>query len=445
MQAFPTSAVPGRLHGVVHHYAWGSRTSIARLQGRTVPTELPEAELWFGAHEQAPSMLEHDGRRVPLDRVVADDPVGTLGARLAAGPARLPFLVKVLAAAEPLSLQLHPDAAQAAEGFAAEEAAGIPRAADQRRFRDPWPKPEVLVALEPFSALCGLRSAAEVVEILDRLAVVALAPVVARLRAHGDDGYGAAIADLLRLDRPERAALVTDLAVAARREHALLGPMAEVVADLATRYPSDAGVGVALLLRHHELAPGDALAVAPGVPHAYLHGTGLEVMGASDNVLRGGLTTKHVDVDEFCRLLATDTSLPTTADAALDRVDQVGPQRRRRDDPVTLPTSSARSTEWIAVELLGDLTELLRAHRRAQLASSARSRAASAASSAAVAAMRSRVGDARVGVGAAVDLAGEHDRRGRWTADDRRVEPSTAATSMSSLSAAENTTNAPPW
>jgi mannose-6-phosphate isomerase len=308
MQAFPTSAVPGRLHGVVRHYAWGSRTSIARLQGRTAPTELPEAELWFGAHEQAPSMLEHDGRRVPLDRVVADDPVGTLGARLAAGPARLPFLVKVLAAAEPLSLQLHPDAAQAAEGFAAEEAAGIPRAADQRRFRDPWPKPEVLVALEPFSALCGLRSAAEVVEILDRLAVVALAPVVARLRAHGDDGYGAAIADLLRLDRPERAALVTDLAVAARREHALLGPMAEVVADLATRYPSDAGVGVALLLRHHELAPGDALAVAPGVPHAYLHGVGLEVMGASDNVLRGGLTTKHVDVDEFCRLLATDTS-----------------------------------------------------------------------------------------------------------------------------------------
>jgi mannose-6-phosphate isomerase len=309
-----TQVVAGRLHGVVQHYAWGSRTAIARLQGRSTPSSEPEAELWFGAHEQAPSLLEQDGGMVPLNRVIAEAPDAALGGDLAArGGARLPFLVKILAAAEPLSLQLHPGAADAAAGFATEEAAGVPRDAAARRYRDPWPKPEALVALEPFAALCGLRPVDECIAVLDRLGIGALDTTAEILRRDGEQGYAPAVAALLRMPEDMRRGLVGEVTASARRDADALGPVTQVVADLATRHPADPGVLAAVLLRHHALDPGEALTVAPGTPHAYLHGVGLEVMGASDNVLRGGLTPKHVDVDEFCRLLATDTAAPVRA------------------------------------------------------------------------------------------------------------------------------------
>lgn len=325
-EARPEVAGDGRclavLEPTVRAYAWGSRTFLAGLRGRPVPSAEPEAELWFGAHPSGPAVLQRAGAPVPLDVAIAADPVGELGTRHAAS-GRLPFLVKLLAADAPLSIQVHPDAAAAAAGFAAEEAAGVPRDAAARRFPDPWAKPEVLVALTPVRARCGLRA-------LDDLAptLAALAPT---LVGRGD--AGALVRDLLGRSAVDAAALVADATAAAERvaDDAPLGVRqdAATLRELAARYPGDVGCLVALLLVPVALAPGEALVVPPGTLHAYLEGAGLEVMGASDNVLRAGLTSKHVDraaLLEVADLVAAPPSRPATvADGAWHRSAPLGP------------------------------------------------------------------------------------------------------------------------
>lgn len=283
-----------RLRNAVRAYAWGSRTAIASLQGRPVPSPGPEAELWVGAHPGDPSRLERDG--TPLTEVIAAAPEATLGAEVVAryGP-RLPYLLKLLAAAEPLSLQAHPDPEQAAKGFAAEEAAGVPRDAPHRRYVDPHHKPELLVAVTEFRALCGFRRPQAAAETLAGLGVAALEPVVARLR---DGELAAAVRALLEWPQERRAQLVGEVAAAAEAI-----PQRALVQRLAAAYPGDVGVVVALLLNHVTLAPGEAIFMPAGNLHAYLGGVGVEVMAASDNVLRGGLTPKYVDVPELLRVL----------------------------------------------------------------------------------------------------------------------------------------------
>jgi mannose-6-phosphate isomerase len=236
---------------------------------------------------------------------VAAAPEVELGRRAVAehGP-QLPFLLKVLAAEQPLSLQAHPDPVQAQEGFAREDAAGVPRDAPQRNYRDPHPKPELLCALTPFDALCGFRPAAEALAVLDALAVPALAPACERLAAGGAEGLRDAFTWLLTLPAPARAPLVTATAAAAARRTS--GRFADAFAwtvRFAASYPGDPGVVVALLLRLVHLAPGEALYLPAGNLHAYLRGLGVEIMASSDNVLRGGLTPKHVDVPELLRVL----------------------------------------------------------------------------------------------------------------------------------------------
>jgi mannose-6-phosphate isomerase len=294
------------LENTVQPYAWGSRTAIAELRGEPVPSPGPEAELWMGAHPAAPSRIVRAGVRTSLAEVVARAPEVELGARAMAehGP-RLPFLLKVLAAEEPLSLQAHPDPLQAREGFDREEAAGIPRDAPGRNFRDPHAKPELLCALSPFEALCGFRPAAEALEILDAIESPALDPVRERLAGpDAPDALREAFTLLSTLPRDARAPLVEAAAAAARR----LGPAALDGAfawteRLAAPHPADPGVVIALLLRRVRLAPGEALFLPAGSLHLYLHGVGVEVMASSDNVLRGGLTPKHVDVPELLRVI----------------------------------------------------------------------------------------------------------------------------------------------
>lgn len=286
-----------RLRNPVRGYAWGSRSVIARLQGRAVPSPGPEAELWVGAHPAGPSTIEATG--VPLAARIAAAPDELLSPPVVArfGP-RLPYLLKLLAADAPISLQAHPDAARAAAGYAAEEAAGVPRDARHRRYVDPYHKPELLVAVTEFRALCGFRDPIASAELLAGLGVSALAPVVAELRA-GD--LAGAVCRLLTIrggHGGEGEALVAEVAAAAagRPEYAL-------VTDLAEAYPGDAGGIVALLLHLVTLAPGEAIFMPAGNLHTYLSGTGVEVMAASDNVLRGGLTPKPVDVPELLRVL----------------------------------------------------------------------------------------------------------------------------------------------
>lgn len=289
------------LTGAIRPYAWGSRTAIARLQGRATPSDGPEAELWLGAHPGDPSTVEGPDGPVSLADLIAGDPAGQLGAAVADEfGVRLPYLMKVLAADAPLSLQAHPDMAQAQAAYAAQQA----DPAAPRNYTDAFHKPEMLVALTPFDALCGFRAPEVSAAVLDALGLDRLAPVVAGLRS-GVGGLAGAVRTLLSWPAEDRPRLVREAVAAAgthRDDHPYAAGFA-LVADLAAHYPGDPGVLVALLLNQVRLAPGEAIWMPAGNLHAYLAGTGVEIMAASDNVLRGGLTPKRVDVDELLRVL----------------------------------------------------------------------------------------------------------------------------------------------
>jgi len=292
------------LDGPVRGYAWGSRTALAELRGRSAPSQTPEAELWLGAHPASPAVLHWEHGPTPLTEVITKDPDAVLGAAVARRyGSRLPFLLKVLAAAQPLSLQAHPDAGQAAAGYAAEEAAGVAPDAPERTYVDASHKPELLVAVGPFDALCGFRDPGDSADLLAALGVPALAGTVAALRSPDPAvALRAAVHGLLTMPAAASATLVGEVVAAAgplaggHSSYALAGALAE-------RYPGDVGVVVAMLLNRVRLAPGDAVWMPAGNLHAYLAGVGVEIMAASDNVLRGGLTPKHVNVPELLRVL----------------------------------------------------------------------------------------------------------------------------------------------
>lgn len=293
------------LHGAIRPYAWGSHTAIAALQGRAMPSETPEAELWFGAHQAAPSHLDSG---VSLPEFISQQPQGVLGEEtVAAFGERLPFMLKVLAAEQPLSLQAHPDSEQARDGFDRQNAEGVPIDSPQRSYVDAHHKPELLCAVSRFEALCGFRDPLHSADVIERLGVPGLESVVALLRQ--DDpaqGLRESVTYLLTLTAEHRADLVQQTIAAATTLADSDTPDAAdyaMVVDIGKRYPKDSGTVVALLLNHLFLEPGDAIYMPAGNLHAYLSGVGLEVLASSDNVLRGGLTPKHVDVPELLRVL----------------------------------------------------------------------------------------------------------------------------------------------
>ncbi|WAB81861.1 mannose-6-phosphate isomerase, class I [Microcella daejeonensis] len=281
-----------RIDNTPRDYAWGSATAIAELLG-TVPSGRPEAELWLGAHPGSPARIVEGAPDADLaEWAAAHRPEG-----------RLPFLLKVLAAAAPLSLQAHPTLAQAAEGFARERAQGIPIDAAHRNYKDPFHKPELLVAVsDPFRALAGFRPVSASRAELAAMDDPRLAPLVERLTT--DTALGAVFTWLIARERG------VDGAVAAITEHAqrVGGDAAasegmRTAAILARHYPGDPGIAISLLMHTVLLAPGEALYLPAGNLHAYVEGLGIELMAASDNVLRGGLTPKHVDVPELMSVL----------------------------------------------------------------------------------------------------------------------------------------------
>lgn len=286
-----------RLSNPIRRYDWGSTSAIPDLLG-VPPDGDPQAELWIGAHPDSPSILP-DGRR--LDDVVRADPVGLLGPAVhGAFGDRLPYLAKILAAAVNLSLQVHPDADQAAAGFAEEEARGIPRDARERRYKDPFHKPEMVIALERFEALCGWRDPQQTRPLIAALAVdhPLWGQFDGMLVGETAEALQGAVAWLLD-GQPDLDGLVAAVGEAAARHSDT--PELRTIADLASRHPGDPGVVVALLLNRVTLARGEALHLTAGNVHAYLRGTAVEVMAASDNVLRAGLTSKHVDPAELLR------------------------------------------------------------------------------------------------------------------------------------------------
>ncbi|MEZ5165623.1 MAG: mannose-6-phosphate isomerase, class I [Acidimicrobiales bacterium] len=344
---------PQLLAGALQGYDWGSETFIPEFLGR--PGDgTPVAEVWFGAHPLAPALVGPERR--PLDAVIAADPAGELGADVAARYGELPFLVKVLAATSPLSLQVHPTAAQAAEGFAREERRGIPRSSAQRSFRDPHHKPELICALTDFEALCGFRDPATTLALYDRLAVVELAPVARMLAADPTAaGLAEVVAWLLHLGPADAAPMVAALA-AADTASAADDPdtrLRAVLASLARRFPADAGVVVATLLELVTLRPGDGLHLGAGRLHSYLRGAAVEVMASSDNVVRGGLTSKHVDVDTLLELVDT-TPTPVAVstpvvEGGVARYPSPPPSSRRCASTSTVPSRSIRvPPSWCA-------------------------------------------------------------------------------------------------
>ncbi len=267
--------------GVLRRYDWGSTSLIQRLVGAASDGR-PAAELWFGAHAGDPS----PALGTTLDRVLADG-----------GEPALPFLVKILAAEKALSIQVHPNRAQAEAGYDREEAAGIPLDARERNYVDRNHKPELLCALTPFEALCGFRPVAETLALLGDIAAPELDFVADLLQR--PDGLRAAFTAVLTHSEPG------PIIAAVRSRATPDGPLRPQYL-IAEHFPDDIGLVVALLLNYVRLDPGQAIYLAAGNVHCYLRGMGVEVMASSDNVLRCGVTSKHIDVPEL--LAITDFS-----------------------------------------------------------------------------------------------------------------------------------------
>lgn len=290
------------LRGTLIHYPWGTFDTIHDLLG-TEPDGRPVAEFWLGAHSSAPSGLAD----TTLDQALRDRPE-LLGSRsVAEFGSQLSYLMKVLSARHPLSLQAHPSRPLAEEGFAAEEAAGIPLTAPHRVYKDNWPKPEILVALEQFHTLCGFRDPATTVALFEALEVgPPIERVLGPLRARGGQaGLQEVFLQVLALKESQADVVDAVLAAAISRRHETgqLGDFARTALELDDAFPRDPGIIAALLMNRVLLAPGQGLYTQAGVMHAHLRGTGIEVMASSDNVIRGGLTTKHIAVDELVRVV----------------------------------------------------------------------------------------------------------------------------------------------
>lgn len=300
-----------RLTNTIRDYAWGSSGAISDLLGAT-PTGKPEAEMWLGAHPSAPSQATSTGAPTSqgLDELIAADPLGLLGPEVARKYGQLPFLVKVLSAGKPLSIQVHPTAEQATDGFAAENAAGLALDAPHRNYRDASHKPEMIYALTDFAALSGFRSPAQSAALFRELGAVLdqqhaqTCERIAELLSHPDEATALSttcqylLGDLLEPGKLVAAAVAAVQGNPGLAEHISLAELPKINGH----YPNDIGVLVSLLLNLVVLAPGQAIYLDAGNVHAYLRGLGVEVMANSDNVLRGGLTPKHIDVPELLRI-----------------------------------------------------------------------------------------------------------------------------------------------
>ena len=297
------------LRNAVRPYAWGSRTTIPELLGREVPAPHPEAELWMGAHPGDPSrVVGRDGQERSLLELIEADPHAHLGAECARRwHNRLPFLLKILAVEEPLSMQAHPSAEQSAEGHAREEAAGIPRDAPNRNYPDPTAKPELVCALTEFHALAGFREPSRTIKLLRAVETPGLAKYTELLAAQPDSaGMRALFTTWITLPQASLDELlpeVLDACVLHVKKHGEFDAECRTILELGEGHPRDAGVLAALLLNRLTLRAGEAIYLPAGNLHLYLHGTAVEILANSDNILRCGLTPKHVDVPELLRVV----------------------------------------------------------------------------------------------------------------------------------------------
>ena len=291
-----------RIHGARQSYAWGTKDSIPAIL-REASDDQPFAEYWLGAHPLGDAVVEGGAH---LSEVLTAHPELLGEATVEAFDGQLPFLMKLLSAGSPLSLQAHPSRAQAEHGYAQESLKGIPLSSPERSFKDDWPKPEAIIALEPFEGLVGFRDPIHTAELFEALGLgEGLASVIGPLRDRTTTpALQEVFLDVLSLG--ERRHLVDELLGAAVKHldaPGEVGIFARTAVELDEHFPGDPGILAALLLNRFTLQTGEALTLGAGVMHAYLRGTGVEVMANSDNVLRGGLTKKHIDVDALLQVV----------------------------------------------------------------------------------------------------------------------------------------------
>jgi len=291
------------LKNPIQEYAWGSRTAIADLLGEPTPSQKPQAELWIGAHPKAASEVLHDNQWIPLPKWIEYAPEDILGPTVAKRfQGKLPFLLKVLAAEMPLSIQAHPNIEQADEGFVRENALQIPFDAPTRNYRDNNHKPELICALTPFWGLKGFRKTADILELMKQIALTKLLYESKCLEENASNRLERFFRKLLTMDKQTQTRLVGEVVRAAEKLSSK-DTAFDWVVRLNQNYPSDIGVISPLFLNLIMLQPGEAMFIQAGTLHAYLRGTGIELMANSDNVLRGGLTPKHIDIDELTKIL----------------------------------------------------------------------------------------------------------------------------------------------
>ena len=297
------------LENPVQEYAWGSKTAIQALLGESDSLKRPMAELWMGAHPKAPSKVSVDGKWEFLPEVIEKNPESILGKRVAENFSnKLPFLFKVLAADTPLSIQVHPDIMQARAGFARDNRLGIELNAPHRNYKDENHKPEILCALTPFQVLKGFREIEEILGLAYKITSSILADELALFRKRPDThGLKRFFTALMTMSKAQQKLVVNESARLAKKL-ADKDEMFDWVVRLDQEYPGDIGVLSPVILNLTQLGPGEAIYLPAGELHSYLRGVGIELMSNSDNVLRGGLTPKHVDVVELLKIVKFETS-----------------------------------------------------------------------------------------------------------------------------------------
>lgn len=302
-----------RLHNRIQHYDWGDTGLIPRFLGKDNPGEEPWAELWMGIHPGAPSEAKGREQSLSLKDLIEGHGGTLLGEEAYARFGTLPFLYKVLAAGRPVSIQAHPNLEQARQGWKRENAEGLPPGAPNRNYKDPNHKPEILCALTPFRAMCGFRKREEIKQRLRALNAPVLEGILPCLEDNSENGLRDFLRALLSLDAEKRAGL-TDYTGKAlpglSREYPQYRIEWELISSLIHFYPGDPGIIAPLYLNTFDLEAGQAIFVPAGILHAYAQGLGIELMANSDNVLRGGLTSKHVDVPELLRILSFSPFMP---------------------------------------------------------------------------------------------------------------------------------------
>jgi len=297
------------LEGTLKHYDWGSKTSIPELRG-IPPSGEPEAELWFGSENN------------------------------------FPWLVKILAIQKPLSLQLHPNTEQAARGFETEEARGIKQDDPKRMYRDKKAKSELVCALTPFKAFCGLRNIDSAIEAAEMFNLPK--GLFSPLLTDGENGWGQVISDLLSEEWNQKIDSLLNRCEDGMDEN--WRKVAEEIVKISKIHKADSSIMILPFMNYYELDTGDAMHVEPGVAHIYIQGMAVEVMESGDNVVRAGLTKKHTDKKEFLSLMDTSTEIPRVQSADETDHEYTGPVDNltvRRIEHTKIEVNGSRSVDLI--------------------------------------------------------------------------------------------------